>query len=255
MHVSDDDDDRPEHKQEHVVFETFPEWDEYSPTLLQQDADDKTQAQVAACWEETLRCNAPATHVFHGGLTPLAAERALATFTTSHEEEFVHISGSAHLAQLSSGLDRPGKSDRASGLCKSDLYTDSHVVGAVLCEAEEPQLGASPHWIRELQQGVHVSFISAEASDPHRQGEVIVVRRPERGKSTAELEEVDGPLKAYRTYEIERISDVQVIKEPPQRPRIVEAVGEDTALNNTMYEHQPHYGNRPDYQASELVAA
>ena len=95
-------------------------------------------------------------------------------------------------------------------------------MGAGPCEAEELQLGASPRWIRELQQGARVSFFSAEAklSDPFREGEVIVVRRPECGRSIVELEEADGCLRAYRTYEIEQISDVRVIKEPPQRSSI-----------------------------------
>ena len=90
------------------------------------------------------------------------------------------------------------------------------------CEAEELQSGASPRWIRQLQQGARVSFFSAEAelADPFREGEVIVVRRPECGRSIVELEEADGCLRAYRTYEIEQISDVRVIKEPPQRSSI-----------------------------------
>ena len=78
-------------------------------------------------------------------LTPLSAGQALVTPTTS-TEEFAQSSGSA---QPSSGLGRLGEAARASGWCKLDVTEDS-CLGAAPCEAEEPQLGASPRWIREL---------------------------------------------------------------------------------------------------------
>ena len=92
----------------------------------------------------------PTKHVPHGGLTPVSAEQALATPTST--EEFAQSSG---LAQPSSGLGRPGESARASGLCNLDLIEDS-CLGAAPCEALEPQHGA------------RVSFFSAEVklSDP-----------------------------------------------------------------------------------------
>ena len=255
MYASDDDVDLPMQEREQEVFETVPDWGEYLPTQLYHDVDDKNKAQLAVLLcEEKLRCNAQDMHGLHGGLTLLSAEQALVTpTTTSHEEEFVQISGWGNVTQLSSGLGRPGKSDRASGLCKSDLPTDLHL-RVVCCEAEELQLGASPHRIRELEQCAYVSGISAEADGPHRRGAEIKVRGPEccsRYSSIVELEEVvDESIRASRMYEIEKIYDARAIKEPPQqRPRLVGAVAEDTALNNARYEHQPLYENTSDSQA------
>ena len=42
-----------------------------------------------------------------------------------------------------------------------------------------------------------------------------MVRRQESGKGRVELEEADGCLWAYRTYEIDQISDVRVVEELP----------------------------------------
>ena len=83
------------------------------------------------------------------------------------------------------------------------------------CGDEVPQLGGSEPWFRELQPGAKVSFFSAESKQPFRQGKVVVVKRLESGKGRVELQEADGCLWAYRTYEIDQISDVRVVEELP----------------------------------------